>query len=63
MPTKRERRPAELKCQECGYEFVASVSQVGHSAEESSQSFLWVVDRIDVTCPNCRSRFVGERNA
>ncbi len=25
MPTRREHRPIEFQCQDCGYEFVASV--------------------------------------
>ena len=62
MPTRSERKPAELKCQECGHEFVASVPHIGHSVEEHSRTVQWIVDRIDVSCPNCRSGFVGERN-
>lgn len=58
-----ERRPAELKCQVCGNEFVASVPQVGQTVDELPQPFNWTVERIDVRCPSCGSRNVGERDA
>jgi hypothetical protein len=28
MPTRKQRRPAQLECYACGYEFVASVPQI-----------------------------------
>jgi DNA-directed RNA polymerase subunit M/transcription elongation factor TFIIS len=56
MPTRRERRSAELKCQDCGYEFAASVPHVVHTVEDSPQPVSVAVDRIDVNCPNCGSR-------
>ena len=63
MPTGRERRLAELKCQNCGQEFAVPVPQVPHGVEESAQPVRWVIDRIDVNCPKCGSGFVEERNA
>ena len=63
MATRRERRPAELKCQDCGYEFVERVPQVSHGVEESSVRTSWMVERVDLNCPSCGSWRVGERNA
>jgi hypothetical protein len=63
MPTIRERKRAELKRQECGYQFVASVPHLGHSVEEVSKPVQWTIDRIDARYPSCGSWRVGERNA
>jgi hypothetical protein len=30
MPTRREQRPIEFQCQDCGNEFVASVPHLVH---------------------------------
>jgi hypothetical protein len=43
MQTRREHRPADLKCQDCGHEFVASVPHVGHMIDELSQPFRWTI--------------------
>jgi Zn finger protein HypA/HybF involved in hydrogenase expression len=60
---KRENRPAKLRCDDCGNQFVASVPQVGHYVAEISEPALWVIDRIDVSCPKCGSESVGQRDA
>ncbi len=63
MPTRREHRPIELMCQECGFEFVASVPHLVHYAEDSSQPDQWTAERVALTCPSCGSWRVGEQNA
>jgi Zn finger protein HypA/HybF involved in hydrogenase expression len=60
---RSEHRPAELKCQDCGHEFVASVPHVGHMIDEISQPFRWTIDRIETPCPACGSLRVEERSS
>jgi hypothetical protein len=62
MQTRREHRPADLKCQDCGHEFVASVPHVGHMIDELSQPFRWTIDYIETPCPACGTWRVEERS-
>jgi predicted RNA-binding Zn-ribbon protein involved in translation (DUF1610 family) len=59
MPTRREHRPIEFQCQDCGNEFVASVPHLVDYAEDSPQPIRWTAERISVTCPSCGSWRVG----
>jgi hypothetical protein len=61
MPTRKQRRPAQLEYYACGYEFVASVPQIAHFVDERSQPARWTIDLIDVSCPQCGSPQVGGR--
>ncbi len=62
MPTRREVRLAELKCQNCGQEFASSVLHVSQGGAEGSEWTAWIVESIDVSCPKCGSGLVEERN-
>jgi hypothetical protein len=63
MPTRKDYRLAELKCQNCGQEFASSVLHVSQGGAEGSEWTPWIVDRIDVSCPKFGSGVVEERNA
>lgn len=57
--SKIENKPANLKCNDCGHEFVASVPQRAHFVDEFPQPFRWTVENTGgVTCPSCGSRSV-----
>ncbi len=61
MPTRSERRLAELKCENCGQEFAVPLLQLSHRAAEGAEWTPWMVDRIDVRCPKCSSYSVRGR--
>jgi predicted RNA-binding Zn-ribbon protein involved in translation (DUF1610 family) len=55
-----ERRPANLLCNSCGYQFVR---RVWYAAIESDGEIIeWVPDRGGArgnTCPSCGSELIG----
>jgi hypothetical protein len=54
-PTRRELRPAHLRCIKCDYRFRARVWLFGHDVEEGDlQNIRWIVDNTEgVTCRRC----------
>ncbi len=62
-PPKRENRPANLRCLDCGHRFIAVVPQMGHYVAELQEPPKWVVTSASATvCPECGSRLVEEEN-
>ena len=61
-PPKRENIPANLRCLNCGHQFMELVPQIGHYVAEMPQPVKWVVLSTDGTaCPFCGSKLVEER--
>lgn len=61
-PPKRERRPANLRCNNCGHEFEDMAWFV--SIESEKGTIGWNQDRDGtrgVTCPSCGSELIGFR--
>jgi len=63
MPTRREQRPMEFLCRECGFEFEAPVPHLVDYAEGNPQPIRYKAERIGVACPSCGSWRVEAQEA
>lgn len=61
--TSYEWRMADLRCNNCGYEFSARVLHSAPIADETGEPMGWLIESISgVTCPSCDARTVGPRD-
>jgi DNA-directed RNA polymerase subunit RPC12/RpoP len=56
---RRELRPAELRCLDCGHRFTARVLQKPHYIGQQAEPVMWTpVGPPGIPCPRCGSHRV-----